>query len=432
MRSFLMKKLAELRRCTSGNAVMMTALGLPALIGAVGYGADTAQWYMWQRELQHSVDQAAIGGAWSLVYDEDDQYQTRAQQEFYSNLNVTEGFVDGDGPQISLANYDGGDDNSVLVMASVTRRLPFTGMLLGRSATISATAQAAFEQGGTFNACLMTLKETGTTFSVGGNAEIDANCGLGALSCSDDAITIDGNAKITTTSIVTCGTVNAPAELDSVITEDQPGEDKYADLPIPQPDGSTPTRTYACSGNGAKATASLLPGKYVGGITISCTTTFASGVYFIEGGTFDLTYNAAVVGTNVLFVLRNGAILKLSGMGNAAAVTLSPMEAAQLAGTPYAADADRLSQMLFIEDKTDVDEPVDHQINGNADLNISGIFYLPNGDVTINGNASAADTCFQISAYTLNILGDAYLKTLCGADSSTEFGTAANGIRLIA
>lgn len=432
MRSYLRRKLAELAKCNSGNAVMMTALGLPALIGAAGYGADTAQWYMWQRELQHSVDQAAIGGAWSLAYGEDADYQERAEQEFFSNLHLTDGQINGDAPNVSLANYDGGTDNSVLVSATLTRTLPFTGMLLNGAVTISARAQAAFEQGGVFNACLMTLKEDGTTFHVTGSAEIDANCGLGALSCSDDAIKIDGDAKIITTSIVACGTVMADGkDLDSVITEGVEGSDDYADLPIPQPDASTPDRTYQCTGKGKNTSASLQPGKYVGFAT-SCATTFAAGIYFIEGGTLDLTHNSALVGTNVLFVLRQGAVLKLSGMGNAAAVTLSPMEEAQFDGTPYAEHADRLSQMLFMEDKTGVTEPVEHQINGNADLNLSGIFYLPNGNVTINGNASAADTCFQISAYTLNVLGNAYLKTLCAADDSTAFGTADTGVRLIA
>lgn len=424
--------LKRLLRDKSGNAVMMTAFGLPALIGAAGYGADTAQWYMWQRELQHSVDQAAIGGAWSLAYGENEAYEERAQQEFFNNLHITDGHVDGGAPQVRLANYDGGVGNSVLVSASVTRLLPFTGMLMNRSATISARAQAAFEPGGTFNACLITLKETGTTFSVGGNAEVEANCGMGALSCSDNAITISGSAKIKTTTITACGTVSIadPTKVEGTVHQGA-GSDEYADLPIPKPTANTPDRTYACSKNGANGSATLLPGRY-SSISISCATTFTAGIYFIEGGVLDLTHNAAVVGTNVLFVLRNGAQLKLGGQGNAAAVTLSPMEEAQFAGTPYAADADRLSRMLFIEDKTNVANPVNHQINGNADLNLSGIFYLPNGNVQINGNAEAANTCFQISAYTLDILGNAYLKTLCDVDESTKFGTAETGVRLIA
>ena len=57
MRSFLRKKLTELRQCKSGNALMLVALGMPVLIGGTGVAVDTAQWYMWKGELQYAVDQ---------------------------------------------------------------------------------------------------------------------------------------------------------------------------------------------------------------------------------------------------------------------------------------------------------------------------------------------------------------------------------------
>ena len=438
MRSFVRRISTGLARCSSGNATMMTALGLPALLGAAGYGVDTAQMYMWKRELQHSVDQAAIGGAWALAYSQDDEFETRAEQEFFSNLNVTANMVKGGGPEIGLASYDNGVGNSVLVSATVVRPLPFMGMLLNQTATVSATAQAAFEAGVPYNACLMTLKDDGTTFTVAGSATVHANCGLGALSCSDDAIDIQGGT-VTTTSIVACGTVKFPdgakmgngEPLASVIKQSPEGYDEYGELPIPKPDGATPSRTSSCTGNGKNAVATPQPGLYAGGITISCKSTFAPGIYFIDGGTLDLTYNGLVVANKVMFILRKGATLRLSGMGNSAAVTMSPMEEGDLAGTPYAADSEALAGMLVIEDKTNVNTAVNHQINGNAKLSINGVFYLPNGNVTVNGNANARNTCFQISSYTLTITGHAYLETLCDYDESTEFGTGDTGVRLV-
>ena len=449
MRSFVRRISTGLARCSSGNATMMTALGLPALLGAAGYGVDTAQMYMWKRELQHSVDQAAIGGAWALAYEKEDSFETRAEQEFFANLNVTADMVVGGGPDIELASYDNGDDNSVLVRATVTRPLPFSGMLLNMTATVSASAQAAFEAGMGFNACLKTLKKDGTTFTVTGSATVHANCGLGALSCSTDpdnpAIKIDGGT-VTTTSIVACGKVVVPdgSPLESVITEGVTGVDDYKDLPIPKPDASTPNRTYACSGKGQNKVATPQPGVY-SSIKIACATTFASGIYFIDGGELDLTYNAQVVASKVLFVLRKGATLKLGGQGNAAAVTLSPMEEGDAGLAPYGEDAERLAGMLFIEDKKnysatpnadgvypDLTTQAEHHVNGNADLHINGIFYLPNGNVKVNGNAEADDTCFQIAAYTLDISGNAYLKTLCDYDESYEFGTKDTGVRLVA
>jgi hypothetical protein len=134
-----------------------------------------------------------------------------------------------------------------------------------------------------------------------------------------------------------------------------------------------------------------------------------------------------------MFVLRNGAQIKLGGSGSTGSISLSPMDSKYLEGTDYAADADRLSQMLFIEDKTGVTGTVSHQINGNSKLTIEGILYLPNGDVQINGDSgTTSKLCFQISAYTLDIRGSAYLRTLCDYDKSTELGSAAADVRLVA
>ncbi|MXP42321.1 pilus assembly protein [Altererythrobacter soli] len=433
----IIRFLRRLARSTSGNAMMFVGLGMPMLVGAAGYGVDTAQWYMWQRELQHSVDQAAIGGAWALVYDESADYAKRAEQEFFGNQAITEDFASE--PEIQLTSYDGGAANSVLVTASVTRQLPFTGLLLSRAVTVTASAQAAFKSGGKFNACLITLRKDGTTFKVGGSAHVIANCGLGALSCSDNAIVIDGSATVETTAITTCGTADVPPDLEDSVTENV-GEDAlydaYGDLPIPAPTGTTPDNTKKdyCVGNGNNAIANLKPGIMTGGYVAKCATNFAPGVYFIDGGTLDLSTNATVVGHNVLFVLRKGAELKLGGQGGGGSITLSPMGVEIASQKGFAGeDAERLARMLFIEDKTGETEPAQHQVNGNSRLNLEGILYLPNGDVQVNGDSgTTTKLCFQISAYTLDIRGSAYLRTLCEAEESTELGEETPTVRLVA
>ena len=425
-------RISELWRSKSGNAMLLTAMGMPALIAATGYGVDTAQWYMWKRELQHSVDQAALGGAWARSYSATADYSTRAMQEFNANQSVTAAFAAT--PNVQLANYAGGSNNSVLVTVTATRQLPFSGYLFNRSATIVASAQAAFAPGGTYSACLVSLKEDGTSFTVGGNATVIANCGLGALSCDDNAIQIDGSASVTTTSIVTCGTANVPASLESKVTEGATTlDDVYADWTVPAPTASTPnqTRSNHCVGNGQRAIATLNPGVYNGGYAASCNTTFTSGIYFFNGGTLDLSTNAAVIGTNVLFVLRNGAKIKLGGQGNGS-LNLSPMTEQQLLTTPYAADAARLSKMLIMQDGSNTD-PVDMIINGNTNVTMAGILYLPKGNVTISGNsASASNLCFQVSSYTLSISGSAYLQTLCNVDETTSLGAAVPKVNLVA
>src|SRR5688500_10216543 len=238
MRSFLRKKLAGLTGCTSGNATVLVGLGLPVLLGAAGYAVEMAQIYAWKRELQHSVDQAAIAGAWALAYDKNTTtYTTRAQQEFDANQAMTKAFADADAT-VQLGNYGSSNNNSVIVSARATKRLPFSGYLLDRSLTVFATAQATYAAGGQYKACLMALKEEATpTFTVGGSAIVNASCGLGALSCEEGAIKIDVDDAdptkkgVTTDSIVTCGTADVPAYLQGKVTEGATDlENPFADL----------------------------------------------------------------------------------------------------------------------------------------------------------------------------------------------------------
>lgn len=420
--------IARLRDCTSGNAMLIMAAGMPALIGGAGFAVDTAQWYMWKRELQYAVDQAAYSGAWALSNpDSAGTYTVRAQQEFDVNLSIISDFATD--PSITLADFAGGNDNSVVVIASATRRLPFSSFLTGESATVRARAQATFEAGASYNACLISLREDGTGTDIGGNATIRARCGLAALSCDENAIVIDGSADVDTDSIATCGTVSSTdPEHEDIIAERVRGlQDQYAAL-VP-PTNDTP-RSYRCTGRGQNQQASLLPGTYRG-LVVTCNTTLATGIYVIDGGVLDLTHNSTVTGTGVMFVLKNGATVKLGGMGNANAINLTPMTAANFASTPYASQANDYAGILIFEDRNN-NPSQSHIFNGNSNSLIEGLIYLPDGDLRVNGTANVAAQCLQISAYTIDILGGAYLETLCPIDDTTSAGTAVARVRLVA
>jgi Flp pilus assembly protein TadG len=420
--------MARLKSCTSGNALLMVATGLPMLIGGAGFATDLSQWYMWKRELQHAVDQAAYAGAYAMSdEDSEDQYQIRALQEYNGNINQVADFDSN--PTITLANAFGGTNNAVLVTSSATKLLPFSSFLTGSSATVRVRAMATFAAGASYSACLISLREDGTGTDIGGNATIRARCGLAALSCSDDAIVIDGSADVDTDSIATCGTVTSTdPEHEDVIAENVRGlQDAYADLVPPTNDTN---RTYNCTGSGRNRQASLLPGTYAG-LRIACNTTFASGIYVINGGELDLTHNASVTGNGVMFVLKNGATLKLGGQGNANAIRLTPMTAANFAGTPYASQADDLAGILVFEDR-DNNASGDHIFNGNSNSLIEGLIYLPDGNLRVNGTANVSAQCLQISAYTIQILGGAYLETLCPTEDATQVGNALPRVRLVA
>lgn len=421
--------LSNLRSHSSGNATLLVAIGMPALLGGAGLAVDVSQWYAWKRELQLATDQAAIAAAWARTNSTTSStYKIRGTQDYNANLALVSDFASA--PSIRLANYSNGTANSVVVSASATKALPFSSILTSRGATIYAYSQASFAAGGEYSACLIAVGDNGTTFTVGGNATVVAQCGLAALSCSPDAITIDSSADVTTDSIATCGTVVAPPGLDSVITENLAEgvlTDAYANL---SPPTSPTNRTYTCTGKGQNKRATPIAGTYAG-LVLSCATTFGKGVYVINGGVLDLTGNFPVVGTNVMFVLKNNAALKLGGSGNDNTVTLTPMQASDFTALGYSsALSNRYANMLIFEDRSSTPTQ-DHIINGNSTSLYQGTIYLPKGTARINGTARLDSSCLQISAYKINILGNATLDTRCPSSSAIHAGSAAATVKLV-
>lgn len=413
---------------TSGNAMLFMALAVPALIGGAGMAVDFSQWYVWKHELQLATDQAAMAAAWARTNpNTQDNYQTRGSQDYYANLAITSSFASA--PTISLSDYSNGNDNSVVVTATATKALPFSSFLTGHSTTVQAYSQASFAAGGTYSACLIATGSSGTTIQVGGSAVVTAHCGMAALSCSDDAINIDGSATVVADSIATCGTASVPAANQSAVTENVHGlTDEFADLSPPTND--TP-RTYACVGHGQHAQASPVAGTYQG-LTVGCTTNFGAGIYVIDGGTLDLTGNYSVTGTNVMFVLKNGATLKLGGSGSGNVLTLTPMVSSQFTALGYSQTlADRYAGMLVFEDR-DSDPSSSHIINGNSNSLIQGTIYLPSSNVRVNGTANINSSCLQLTAETITVLGNATLTTRCTTAQTNSAGSSAATVRLVA
>ncbi|WP_095011059.1 pilus assembly protein TadG-related protein [Tsuneonella mangrovi] len=434
------RRMRALAKSTSGNATMMTLFAMPALIGATGYGVDTAQWYMMQRELQHAVDQGAIAGAWSLAYkDTGSSYQNRATREFNANLQVTNGKAAT--PDIQLASYSGGTDNSVVVSSYVDVELPFTGMLMNRTSRIYAKAQAAYKEGTDHKACLRTLKKNASgTFTIGNGATVIANCGVMAISCEPGAVQFDQNATIDINTLTVCNqdAADVSSNFTGNLVVDQSIGNYTNDLFAPPVPDDEPSKTYACS-NGNPKQANPTPGLYADGIVVKCNTTFASGIYYVKG-TLDLTANAVVAGYKVMFVLLDGASLKLGGSGAngtgndtnvKSSLNLTPMQSSDLLAAGYDSDfASKYENMLIISDNSDIE--TSNIINGNANTHIQGKIHLPKGDMTVNGAAQAADgLCFQITSYTIKVSGGAYLQTLCD-DSETNSINSIPGVRLVA
>src|SRR5690606_6638178 len=143
-------------------------------------------------------------------------------------------------------------------------------------------------------------------------------------------------------------------------------------------------------------------------------------------GVLDLSdQKGNITGNGVMFLLRNGAALKLGGMGNGGYINLSPLEAADFVGTANEPYKDYYAGMIVYEDSSGQTTPVKHTLNGNTDISVRRTFYLPNGDLTVNGNSSTAPLCFQLWASTLKITGNTTITTTCTSSQTNNAGSTA-------
>jgi hypothetical protein len=151
---------------------------------------------------------------------------------------------------VTRANYAGGNNNSVIVSASASKRLPFSSFLTGKAATISVFAQASFQEGKTYTSCLIAVDEDADgAITIGGNSVLTASCGLAALSTSENSITVDGNPTIDAGWVLSAGGIDDwfKTSTDDTILEHLEGlYDPFKDLSPPAPAESLAARTYTC------------------------------------------------------------------------------------------------------------------------------------------------------------------------------------------
>jgi len=541
---FLKRFIKSLHRNESGNALILVAIGMPMLIGGGGLGVDFTQWYLWKRELQYAVDQAAIAGAWAQSDDATKAiFKDRAKQEYTANLSITKTFASV--PNIHLDPWAGGADNSVTVSANATKRLPFSSFFTGGATQISVHAQATWDKGKTFTSCLIATDEDATgAITIGGSSVLTAGCGLAALSDSANAITVNGNPTVDAGWIIAKGGIDDwfNTHTDDTIVENMSGlYDPFKDLTPPNPAESQVARTYSCvkgtkttrankttgintdytyykglspdankdgvltsaelaaatwtlqqnskgksretsssstgfvlvenetvdgvtttttrtvtqtnGSTGASATwelkttvttvtqsgtqvtttpdqANTYPGTYTG-IKVGCQTVFAAGVYILDGGGLEIDGNYTVTGSAVMFVLKNGAYIKINGGSN---INLTAMQASDLTARGVSvADANKLAGMLVFEDRSSGGTSKNN-INGNASTVLNGTIYLPKSNIDFSGTATVTSQCLMVAAATINITGNANMSTFCPAGSSedTTVASVVSKVRLVA
>ncbi|WP_379546724.1 pilus assembly protein TadG-related protein [Qipengyuania sp. DSG2-2] len=307
--------ISAVRRSRTGNAATLLALGLPMLVGGTGFAVDTAQWYLWKRELQYAADQAAIAGAWARSDSgSSSAYAARADKEFNSNLDITSDFAAT--PVVGLADWDGETDASVTVEVTASRQLPFSSFLTNEAATIRVRAQAAVVPGEDFFTCMLAVDPSASgAFELGGNTSGNAPCGFGAISNSGTAMVKNGNPSAWAGQLISNGGIEDGYDANGEIFDNVGSlSDPFAGI---TPPSDTTSRTYSCptaTGGSSTATATVT------------TVTYYDYQYYIGKNPSQATYDAGYAGPNSDYTTSAGPVTETVAVGttNGASTTQSP------------------------------------------------------------------------------------------------------------
>jgi len=383
----------KFRRDTGGNTMIMFALSIVPIVGAVGAAVDYSAANSTKAALQAAADSAALGTIKAASSLQADQLQSMVQGVVSASFNR---------PNITPttgATYDAAS-NTVTVKASGTFKPTFMTVAGVSQMDVSATAKATIGAK-KWQVCVMvTSPDENHTLMVKGDSQINfTNCMVQVNTLNWDAVEARDTSFIHSTNGVNCfvgdihyGDVKPPKDPTCTF------------FPDPFASYTVPTNSCTYTNKVVSTAQTLSPGTYCGGINISKDVVFSPGVYYIQDGDLTITGSANVTANKVTFLI-SGANSNLN-ITTSGTLTMSP-----------STDAGQWSGFLFYYDPPSAlnNKKVKEGKNyiKSAKLNGSGIIYLVHqilnlGDgavVNINPGSIIADFILPDGGSRLNLTG---------------------------
>ncbi len=377
-------------RESSGGVMIYVAVMLPILLGIASLAVDVGLWYAHKRVVQSAADAAALGGALEIRRKGDLSTLQLAATEYAAEngYNGSEDSIDINSPPISGTLAGVADAVEVIVERPAPSFL--SALVHEGQTTIAARAVAS---AGTAEACIWALNPTASgAVTVSGNAQVNMDCGIMANSSSASAITQNGASCINAASVASVGgasggCINPPPVTTNTVV------DPLSYVSGPAWSGCDYNNQVKANNN---QTVNLTPGVYCNKITAQNggTINFASGLYVLNGAA--LTVHGEAHGTDVQFYLTENTTQNDNITFNAGSVV-------QLSAPDF--EADLPAGVLFYQDRNSA-AGINHTMNGQTDMLLEGILYLPNADVNFSGGGAADPTATVIIADTISFTGN--------------------------
>lgn len=380
-----------------GTVAILTGLLFFIVIGFAALAIDSSFWYSDRRKLQFAADAGAVGGAIALRQTGKSTITTYATRDIQlNNPACTAGgsscnIVAINNPPTTGLNV--GNSQAVEVILSKPTTMFLAGFFLANTPTLQTRAVAT--AGTAAPNCFVTLGSAG--LSLVGGSKINA---LGCSVYSDSTISGAGTSSITANTVNATGSISATLVPPTVSNPNAPAlPDPYSNLQVPSYSGCTQT-------NYSGSPASIGPGVYCGGFSITGgTVNMSPGTYIINGGSVSFNGHPTINGTGVTFILTSSTGKNYPSINDAGGTTfnLSSPTTGPFAG------------ILFFEDRNAPSPSI--KLAGDTFSGIGGTMYFPSGNVTFTGNSvGTGNSCIQVVANSITLKGGATLTNpaTCG------------------
>lgn len=418
--------LNRLFKCESGNVLFIGAATLPMIMGAAGLAVDTVQLAMWKRQMQRAADSAALAGAHAKAQDGATGQAVANDLDEHIQFDVenNETPVLSGPPQIVEGSFAAGTlsaqscavrmigpcfGQAVQVTLQSERRLTFMSMFTNTTNMIEARATAAVMNNGEF--CMIsTYNGNGSGIISGGNSRLDLSCGLMTNARSaTDAVKIFGAAEVISPLIAAVGGI-APGNNTYSGQELQPYgsaiEDPLKDreLPVPPSDQACDQDFVYTPGIEVPAGSCFVNWDVKHGETVE----LAAGTHYVNNGLLDI--KGSITGDNVTIVLLGDDSTLVQNGGGTLDIT-----------APTSGDYEGIA--LYRERTASATANKEIKFNGGAELQITGIVYMPSTDFWIGGNTDFTSTCLKVIGRILEFKGGGSITNSCagtGVDPITQ------------
>lgn len=445
-----------IRKTESGQALVLAAVAMIALLGVMGLAIDMGVLRYDKRLQQTAADAAAIAGANNLPYNSAGSAgiisgaQNASSMNGYtdnmssscpsgtsglpSNLAVGQEAVTVCNPPI--AGPHTGNSKYVEAYVSVGQPTFFMRVLGVTQETVTARAVATEVSGGEGSGCLYTLGAPTASIegvNVNGNPTLNApTCGI-----SDNGnFNTKGNALVVTASTfgASGGWVSDGTKPGDVTCTSQTGACPQTGVTaVSDPLSSTKPPCTSCSGgntisisgggdancgagcsyNSTTNTYYISPGTYCS-ITINGVAqdnvVFDSGLYIIDGvstgcttASLNIPGNATISGTDVTFFFANTSTLNMTGTPTMNLTAPSSSDT----GAQYPG-------ILFYQSPTDTNTN-GPSLGGNTGSNYEGALYFPSDNLTFYGNNNSFSVGMVITQ-SIQLSGNPYVNLQGSSD----------------